>query len=63
MDTTDKVLAYLIEHKTPVTPGTLAKKFIISQSKTYKILDELVAQDKVEAVRVGKHDFYKVKSG
>jgi len=39
--TEQKIWDYLKEHKTPITAGTMAKRFIISQSKSYQTLAEL----------------------
>jgi DNA-binding IclR family transcriptional regulator len=61
MDITAKILEFLVEHNAAIAPGTLAKKFIISQSKTNKILEDLVKQGKIDIVKIGSHDFYKVK--
>lgn len=56
----DKVLAVLLEKGTPIPPGTIAKKLILSQSKTYSLLEELIKDGKVVKIRIGKQDFYKV---
>ncbi len=54
-----KIWDYLKEHKTPVTAGTLAKRFIISQSKTSQALAMLERHGLASAFSVGRTKFYK----
>jgi DNA-binding MarR family transcriptional regulator len=56
----DKVLAILVEKGTSIPPGTIAKKLILSQSKTNSLLEELVKENKVIKIRIGKQDFYRI---
>jgi DNA-binding MarR family transcriptional regulator len=55
------VLQYLKERKGPLMVGTLAKRFLISQSRMVRALSTLLEQGKIEIVTIGKHKFYKVK--
>jgi DNA-binding MarR family transcriptional regulator len=55
------VLEYLKERKGPLMVGTLAKHFLISQSRMVRALSTLLEQGKIEVVTIGKHKFYKVK--
>lgn len=57
----DKILLILREKGTPLPAGTIAKRLILSQSKTAKLLEELVHERAVKKVQIGKHDFYKVE--
>ena len=59
----EKVLKYLQEHKTPVHPDTLAKRYIWSSSKTTGVLHSLVEMGLSEVILVGKKKFYKLKPG
>lgn len=54
-----KIWDYLKEHKTPVMAATLAKRFIISQSKTSQALAMLERHGFAEAFTVGRSKFYK----
>lgn len=55
------VLEHLAAQKGPVMVGTLAKRFLISQSRMVRALSTLLEQGKIEVVTIGKHKFYKVK--
>ncbi len=55
----DKIFEYLKTHKTPVTAGTLAKRFIISQSKTNQALSLLQRHGFATVFNVGRTKFYK----
>jgi hypothetical protein len=57
----EKVWEYLDTHKRPVMAGTLAKRFLCSQSHISRILREFEAQGKVDVLVVGKHKFYRAK--
>ena len=57
----DKIILILKEKGTPLPAGTVAKRLILSQSKTNKLLEELVQAGAVDVVRIGKHDFYRAK--
>lgn len=58
----EKVLEYLKTHVTPVAAETLAKRFIISQSKASAALKELHDTGLAEVSQVGKKKFYRYKS-
>ena len=58
----EKVLDYLKTHVTPVAAETLAKRFIISQSKASVVLKELHEEGLAEVSRVGKKKFYRYKN-
>lgn len=57
--TEQKIWDYLKEHKTPVAAGTLAKRFIISQSKANTTLAMLERNGLATSFSVGKTKFYK----
>jgi len=57
--TEQKIWDYLKEHKTPITAGTMAKRFIISQSKSYQTLAMLERNGLVVSFNVGTTKFYK----
>jgi predicted transcriptional regulator len=54
------LLEHLMAQKGPVMVGTLAKRFLISESRMVRALSTLINQGKVEIVTIGKHKFYKV---
>ena len=56
-----RIWDYLKEHKTPVTAGTLAKRFIISQSKTSQALAMLERNGLADSFNVGRTKFYKMR--
>lgn len=56
-----KIWNYLKEHKTPVTAGTLAKKFIISQSKAYQALALLERSGMAVSFKIGNAKFYRMR--
>ena len=58
----EKVLDYLKTHVTPVSAETLAKRFIISQSKASAALKELHDTGLAEVSQVGKKKFYRYKN-
>jgi DNA-binding IclR family transcriptional regulator len=55
------LLEHLAAQKGPVMVGTLAKRFLISQSRMVRALNTLINEGKVEVVTIGKHKFYKAK--
>lgn len=57
----EKILNYLVEHKTPVMAGTLAKRFIMSQSRVSTLLKLLHEKGLADLVQIGKNKFYKIK--
>lgn len=57
----EKILTYLKEHKTPVMAGTLAKRFIMSQSKVSTLLKLLQEKGLADVFQVGSNKFYKIK--
>lgn len=61
MSVEEKVWMYLVEHKTPATASTIAKRFIISSSHVSKILKQLTDRNIIDVVRIGKSKFYKIK--
>lgn len=61
MKVEEKVWNYLVEHKTPVMAGTLAKRFIISQSHISKILKQWADENRLDTINVGRSKFYKIK--
>jgi predicted transcriptional regulator len=58
----EAIWKYLVEHKRPVMAGTLAKRFILSQSHVTSVLKKLVDQGIADRTRVGKHYFYRIKN-
>lgn len=61
MKVEEKVWNYLVEHKTPVMAGTLAKRFIISQSHVNSILKQWADKEMLDVINVGRSKFYKIK--
>lgn len=57
-----KIFDYLRTHKTPVTAGTLAKRFIISQSKSYHALSLLERNGLAVSFNVGSTKFYRINT-
>lgn len=57
----EKILNYLVEHKTPVMAGTLAKRFIMSQSRVSTLLKLLHEKGLADVLQIGKNKFYKIK--
>ena len=54
-----KIFDYLKTHKTPVTSGTLAKRFIISKSKSNQALSLLERHGFAKVFNIGRTKFYK----
>lgn len=59
--TEEKIFEYLATHKTPVMAGTMAKRFIVSQSHASAILRSLHEKGLADIVQIGKNKFYKIK--
>lgn len=57
----EKILGYLTERGKPVTPGVLAKQFIISDSKVASLLKKMELSGQVEVITQGKTKLYKTK--
>ncbi|NDG27809.1 MAG: hypothetical protein EB120_11625 [Proteobacteria bacterium] len=57
----EKVFNYLKEHTTPVQAGTLAKRFIVSDSATAHALRRLVDLGIADAFKVGNKRFFKIR--
>ncbi len=57
----EKILNYLVEHKTPVMAGTLAKRFIMSQSRVSTLLKLLHEKGLADVLQIGNNKFYKIK--
>jgi predicted transcriptional regulator len=53
---------YLVEHKRPVMAGTLAKRFILSQSHVTSVLKKLVDQGIADKIKVGNQNFYRIRN-
>lgn len=61
-DFQEKVWKYLAEHKTPVQVKTLARRWIVSDSRVRIALEKLVSGGVVDVVRIGTAKYYKVKA-
>jgi predicted transcriptional regulator len=59
--TEEKVWTYLLEHKTPVLIKTLAKRYILSESRISTILKKFHDQGIVDLIKIGTTKYYKVK--
>lgn len=57
----EKVLKYLVEHKTPVTAKTLAKRWIRSESKVRGALHRLEEIGLADVIKIGSTKYYKFK--
>jgi DNA-binding IscR family transcriptional regulator len=57
----EKIWEYLITHKKPVNAATLAKRFLISQSHTNRVLKEFAETKDLVVTQVGKTKFYRVR--
>lgn len=58
----EKIYKYLLEHTSPVAATTLAKRFIISQSRAASLLKTLHERGLADIVQVGKNKFYRLKT-
>lgn len=61
-DAQQKILKYLMEHITPVSAETLAKRFIMSQSRVSAALKLLHDFGLATMSKAGKKKFYQYKS-
>lgn len=58
----EKVWKYLLSHpKTPVQVKTIAKEWIVSKTRVYRVLEKFVESNIADVVRIGSKKFYKVK--
>ena len=58
----EKVWKYLLSHpKTPVQAKTIAKEWIVSDTRVYRVLEKFVEVGIADLVRIGTKKFYKVK--
>jgi len=53
---------YLLSHpKTPVQANKIAKEWIVSKTRVYRVLEKFVENGIADIVRIGSKKFYKVK--
>jgi sugar-specific transcriptional regulator TrmB len=53
---------YLCSHKkTPVQANKIAKEWIVSKTRVYRVLERFVENGIADVVRIGSKKFYKVK--
>jgi len=58
----EKVWKYLLSHpKTPVQARTIAKEWIVSKTRVYRVLEKFVENNIADVVRIGSNKFYRVK--
>jgi len=61
-DFEEKVWKYLLSHpKTPVQARTIAKEWIVSKTRVYRVLEKFVENNIADVVRIGSNKFYRVK--
>ena len=61
-DFEEKVWKYLLSHpKTPVQTKTIAKEWIVSKTRVYRVLEKFVENNIADVVRIGSKKFYRVK--
>ena len=61
-DFEEKVWEYLLSHpKTPVQAKTIAKEWIVSKTRVYRVLERFVENNIADVVRIGSKKFYRVK--
>ena len=61
-DFEEKVWKYLLSHpKTPVQARTIAKDWIVSKTRVYRVLEKFVENNIADVVRIGSNKFYRVK--
>lgn len=61
-DFEEKVWKYLLSHpKTPVQAKTIAKEWIVSKTRVYRVLERFVENNIADVVRIGSKKFYRVK--
>ena len=59
----EKVWTYLLSHpKTPVQTKTIAKEWIVSKTRVYRVLEKFVAVGIADFVKIGSKKFYQVKA-
>jgi len=59
--TEEQIWKYLVEHKTPVLIKTLAKRYILSESRISTILKKFHDQGIADVIKIGNIKYYKVK--
>ena len=59
--TEEQIWKYLVEHKTPVLIKTLAKRYILSESRISSILKKFHDQGIADVIKIGNIKYYKVK--
>jgi sugar-specific transcriptional regulator TrmB len=53
---------YLLSHpKTPVQANKIAKEWIVSKTRVYRVLEKFVENGIADVVRIGSKKFYRVK--
>jgi predicted transcriptional regulator len=53
---------YLCSHKkTPVQANKIAKEWIVSKTRVYRVLERFVENGIADVIRIGSKKFYKVK--
>lgn len=57
----EKAWKYLVEHKTPVTAKTLAKRWIRSESNVRGALHRLEESGLADVIKIGSTKYYKFK--
>jgi predicted transcriptional regulator len=61
-DFEEEVWKYLLSHpKTPVQANKIAKEWIVSKTRVYRVLERFVENGIADVVRIGSKKFYKVK--
>ncbi len=58
----EKIYEYLKEKGRPVTPGVIAKQFIISDSKVTSLLKKMELSGQVAVTTQGKTKLYQIKT-
>ena len=59
----EKVWKYLLSHpKTPVQTKTIAKEWIVSKTRVYRVLERFVEVGIADFVKIGTKKFYQVKA-
>ena len=54
---------YLCSHKkTPVQAKTIAKEWIVSKTRVYRVLEKFVEVGIADCVKIGTKKFYQVKA-
>ena len=61
-DFEQSVWDYLCSHKkTPVQANKIAKEWIVSKTRVYRVLERFVENGIADVIRIGSKKFYKVK--